>query len=276
MGTPWAKPRTAASIASAALLVAGCVTPPDAAPPLEPRWVDLGASRALVVGGDDGRGRGDGPVIVYLHGFASRPRDQLPLPRELRVPPGTRFVFPEAPLAVHIPEGPRRAWWLLDRPLRRRLRAEPEGMRELAGHVPEGLTEARARVRALLDAVARTMAPPERTVLAGFSQGAMLAADVALHDERPLAGVALLSGTLISAPAWAERAPARRGLPVFVTHGRRDPLLPYPMAERLVALLTGAGLDVRWQPHGEGHAFSLASAPALARFLAEVLPAEGG
>lgn len=238
------------------------------------RWRTFGRTRVLLAGGTDGRGGGDGPVLVYLHGFASLAEDQLPLRDDLDVPAGTRFVFPEGPLPVTIPEGPRRAWWLLDRPFRHRLRAEPLGMRELAGREPGGLERARARIRDVLDGVERTMAPPERTVLAGFSQGAMLACDVMLEDGRPLAGAALLSGTLIASQRWAPRMGARAGLPVFMTHGRRDPLLPYPMAERLAALLTERGVDLRWHPHGEGHHFNPAIAPALSAFLYETLAAD--
>lgn len=226
----------------------------------------------LLAGGTDGRGGGDGPVLVYLHGFASRSEDQLPLRDDLDAPAGTRFVFPEAPIPVTIPDGPRHAWWMLDRPMRQRLRAEPVGMRELASHRPPGLREARAYVSDVLDGVeGRMHAPPERTVIAGFSQGAMLACDVTLAEDRPYAGLGVLSGTLIDAQEWTPRMARHRGLPVFVTHGRADDRLPFAMAERLVALLEAEGLDVRWHPHDGGHTMNDAILPAFGAFVDDAL-----
>lgn len=260
-------------IAALILCAAACLDGHEPKAPFAQRWVRFGDTRAILAGGLDGRGGGDGPVLVYLHGFASRAEDQLPLRDDLDVPAGTRFVFPEGPLAVTIPEGPRHAWWNIDRGLRRRMRAEPGGWRAMTGRVPPGLSGAREYVTQVLDGVAR-IAPPERTVIAGFSQGAMLACDVLLHDRRPLAGAALLSGSLIASGEWTPRAPARAGTPVFVTHGRNDPLLPYPLAEQLVATLTTGGVDVRWWPNDGDHSFNPAVAPVLSGFLYETLAPE--
>ncbi|HJL16590.1 MAG TPA: hypothetical protein RMH99_13085 [Sandaracinaceae bacterium LLY-WYZ-13_1] len=263
--------RVLLSIALASSLTA-CLDGHEPKAPFAERWVRFGRVRALLAGGVDGRGGGGGPVLVYLHGFASLPEDQRPLRDGLDVPAGTRFVFPEGPLGVTIPEGPRRAWWLLDRPLRRRLRAEPHGMRELAGTRPAGLTEARRGIEDLLDGIERRLgAPPERTLLAGFSQGAILATDVALRTDRPLAGLGILSGTTVAAQDWTPRMEDRRALPVFVTHGRADELLPFPMAERLVAELRTRGVDVRWHPHPEGHEMSPVIVPAFSAFVYETL-----
>ncbi len=230
------------------------------------RW---GETRVLVAGGDD-KGRGDGPVVVYLHGFASLAEHQLPLADPPLFPAGTRFVFPEGPLALSTDGGPRRAWWMLDHGLRHRLRREPYGIRELAGHRPAGLARARAAVLRVLDAVpARLRAPPERTVLGGFSQGAMLACDVVLRSERHVAGLASLSGSMVSAQEWVPRMPRRRGLPAFVSHGRGDLTLPFALSERLAAHLTEHGLRVRWVPHPGGHAMHGSVVRELARFVAD-------
>ena len=255
-----------------AIVLLGCLDGQRPKGSFRERWETWGGARVLIAGGTDGRGGGDGPVLVYLHGFASRSEDQLPLRDELDAPAGTRFVFPEAPIPVTISEGPRHAWWMLDRTLRQRWRAEPNGMRELASHRPDGLLEARAHVSRVLDGVERRMgAPPERTVIAGFSQGAMLACDVALAEGRAYAGLGVLSGTLIDAQEWRPRMARHRDLPVFVTHGRADDRLPFAMAERLVALFEEEGLDVRWHPHDGGHAMNDAVLPAFGEFLDDAL-----
>ena len=86
-----------------------------------------------------------------------------------------------------------------------------------------------------------------------FSQGAMLSTDLALRTDRPLAGLLLLSGTLLAASTWRDLAPRRAGLPVFQSHGSMDNLLPFAAAERLRALLTDSGLEVDWVQFRGGH-----------------------
>lgn len=225
-----------------------------------------------VTGGSDGRGGGDGPLVILLHGFGAPGDDLVPLARMLPAPAATRWLFPAAPLRLADPFFEGRAWWMLDLERRERLRASGD-IEALSREVPEGLAEARGRVVALLDAARQTLdAAPGATVLGGFSQGAMLACDVALHEARPLAGLVLLSPTLIVRDLWQELAPRRAGLPVFMSHGRHDPLLPFPMTERLSELLREAGLSVTWQAFDGGHEIGPGVAGALGTFLRRVLP----
>ena len=65
--------------------------------------------------------------------------------------------------------------------------------------------------------------PPDRVFLGGFSQGAMLACDTVLRSPRAFAGLLILSGSIIAQREWEERWPARKGLPVFQSHGTDDP-----------------------------------------------------
>ena len=73
----------------------------------------------------------------------------------------------------------------------------------------------------------------ENIVLMGFSQGAMLAVDLALRAEAPPAGVAILSGTLVDKKTVAELAPRKKGLPFFQSHGSVDPILGFAQARAL-------------------------------------------
>ena len=224
-----------------------------------------------IAGGDDREGGGEGPAVVLLHGFGAPGADLVPLFRVIAAPRGTRFLFPEAPLELANGFGDSRAWWMIDiAALDRAIRTGVP--RDMTQDVPEGMPEARAKVRAMLDEAAAALAIPEGgLVLGGFSQGGMLALDVALHDPRPLAGLAILSGTLLAEPEWTPRMKDRKGLPVLQSHGQRDELLSFGFAERLRDLMKEAGLDVTWVPHRGGHEIPGPVVDALSEFLGRVL-----
>ena len=80
--------------------------------------------------------------------------------------------------------------------------------------------------------------PGAKVVLGGFSQGAMLACDTALREGPKLAGLVVLSGTLVAEAEWAALFPTLRGTPVFQSHGTFDPLLPFQAAAMLRDLIS--------------------------------------
>jgi phospholipase/carboxylesterase len=138
----------------------------------------------------------------------------------------------------------------------------------LARETPPGLSAARAAVTAMLAARERDPAtPPERVVLGGFSQGAMLATDVTLRAERPPAGLVILSGAPICADDWKALAPRRSGLPVLQSHGRSDPILPYAGAEWLRDILEGSRLSVQFIASNGGHGIPSAVLERLGPFV---------
>jgi len=213
----------------------------------------LGGLLVRLTGGSDGRGGGDGPIVVLLHGFGAPGDDLVSLWPALNLPRGTRFLFPEGPLSLHLGFGESRAWWMLD--LERRNRDMAAGRaRDLSSEVPNGLAVARAGMMALLDEAQRRLgADPKQVLLGGFSQGAMLACDLVLRTDWPFAGLALLSGALIAKEEWVPLMPNRRGLLVLQSHGNQDPLLPLFLAEELRDLLAQAGLAVEWVGFRGGH-----------------------
>ena len=209
----------------------------------------IGELDCVLAGGTDGDGGGDGPMVVLLHGFGAGGEDLVDLAEYVDAPEGTRWVFPAAPLALGGPYGEGRAWWMIDLD-----RLAREHASDRSAELPDGLAGARAAMLGVLDALARDHGRTDaRTVLGGFSQGAMLTVDVALHAPGPLAGLALLSGTLIAAPVWQARAAALAGVTVLQSHGTRDALLPFAGAEQLRDFLLGAGAVVGFLPFPGGH-----------------------
>jgi phospholipase/carboxylesterase len=221
-----------------------------------------------VAGGTDREGGGDGPLVVLLHGFGAPGNDLVPLYRQLDVPHEVRFAFPEAPIDLSRDLGPAyaggRAWWLIDP----RTLGQPG---DRSNVVPDGLVEARSALTAALDELGTSLgAATERTILGGFSQGAMLSLDVLLHAEHRFAGLVQMSGTLIALPEWQPRLGAVRGLPVLQSHGRGDPLLPFAAAERLRDLLRAAGADLDWVEFSGGHTITNGVVARLAELVRRV------
>jgi phospholipase/carboxylesterase len=231
------------------------------------RDTTYGGLRVRLTGGSDREGGGDGPLVVLFHGFGAPGDDLVSLARVMNVPSDVRFAFPAAPLDLGPEANGGRAWWWIDM-----MKIQIAAMRgetiDRSQTVPEGLTEARTAVLAMLGELDRALSP-SKLLLGGFSQGAMLACDVAMRADLPLAGLALFSGTLIAEPEWLLTAPSRHGLRVVQSHGQSDPVLPFGGAERLRDFLTGAGLDVKWIPFRGGHEIPPSALDAFATVVRE-------
>jgi phospholipase/carboxylesterase len=213
------------------------------------------------------RGGEGPPTLVLLHGYGSHAEDWEPFTHTLAVPQGTRFVFPEAPETTVPPDGPigGRAWWRLG--LDEHI---PRGRRlpDLSGTRPPGLARAASLVRTLLSDLRWRRRGP--IVLGGFSQGAMVSSEIAFRSRAPLAALVLLSGTTVDEASWRPGFATRRGLPVFISHGRRDETLPFEVADRYRRELEAAGLDVTWVPFDGGHEVPEAVVVALNAFLGKL------
>ena len=208
----------------------------------------------------------DAPLtVVLMHGFGAPGDDLVPLAQYIAAP--ARFVFPAAPLALGGMYGPGRAWWPLDLvKLEAELRSG--GLRDRRSEVPEGMPAVREQISRLLDELPKQLGTdPARTVLGGFSQGAMLAVDVALHREVAPTAVVALSATLLAEAEWLPRMARLAGVPVFQSHGRHDPLLPFAISEALRDHLRTAGAKLEWHEFAGGHEIPPRVLEALGAFL---------
>lgn len=201
--------------------------------------------------------------LSLLHGLGMEPASLPPFLCSLALP--AWCAAPAGP--VDIGDG-RRSWWPVD-PQRRaaRLAAGPV---DLFDRYPQG----RHRARILVSAALRSMqakAAGLPLVLAGFSQGGMLALDHALLGEGPRPdALVLLSSSAIAADEWAPHWSRLRDMPVLLAHGRADDDLAFSAGERLHALLLAAGARVNWLPFDGGHELPLVVWRALRRFVLQV------
>jgi phospholipase/carboxylesterase len=211
-------------------------------------------------------GTGSLPAVL-LHGYGSTPREWLPFTRTIVLPPGRRFVFPEGPETTSPPEGPRggRAWWPIELARHRR---SADGIPDFSAENPPGLAASTRRIRLLLHELAPAGYARQTQWLGGFSQGAMISADVAFTTDEPLGCLVLFSPSFVNETGWRAGMPARKGLRVFVSHGRRDDILPFDGSQRLAQAMRDAGLRVTWVPFDGGHEIPIQVVTALNRFLA--------
>jgi phospholipase/carboxylesterase len=205
------------------------------------------------------------PTVVLLHGYCSSENDWLPFAKTVHMPPGTRFVFPRGPETAKRSDGAAdgRAWWQLK--LSRGLHEGVLGA-DLSASKPAGIEHASKAVQALLDRKSNRAGRP--FILGGFSQGAMVAGQVAFLSDEPLRALVLLSGTIVDGALWSANYARRKGLHVFIAHGRTDPTLSFATAERMRDEMTAAGMLVTWFPFDGGHETPAEVVTALNDFLA--------
>ena len=203
-------------------------------------------------------------TVVVLHGLGADGYDFVPIVKELEtlgVPPA-RFVFPHAPtMPVTINGGyVMRAWYdVLGTDLVRR---EDEA----------GLRSSQAAIEALLGREMARGIAPGRIVLAGFSQGGAVTLQVGLRQTEPLAGLVVLSSYLpLAAQAAAERHEGSRSVPIFMTHGTQDPVVPLARGTAARDQLQQLGYAVEWHEYPMPHSVCAEEVEAIAAFLRRVL-----
>ena len=113
----------------------------------------------------------------------------------------------------------------------------------------------------------------ERTVLGGFSQGAVMSHALALSRGRPVpAGLLALSGFVPTVEGWAPELASRRALPVTIAHGGLDPIIPVQFGRGARDVLAAGGLHVRYHESDVGHAIDPRLLPELVAWVDERVP----
>jgi phospholipase/carboxylesterase len=194
---------------------------------------------------------------VLHHGRGTDERDLLGL-ADLLDPEGRmRVVTPRAPLTID--GSPGYHWYLVPRvgyPDAGTFQAAREALADLH----DGLWE-------------ETGIDPPRTVLGGFSMGAVMSYAMALSAERPaVAGILAFSGFVPTVEGWAPRFDDRLGTRALISHGRRDPVIGIELAERARQLLEAGGLAVEYHESELGHQIEPAHLAAARVWLDETLP----
>jgi phospholipase/carboxylesterase len=190
------------------------------------------------------------PLVVMIHGRGADANDLADLAPMLDPPDGCRFVFPNAPRPFEAYPGMTFGWtWFDGWPPR--LDSVSKSRQELIQFLGE-LT---------------SKYPTTGVVISGFSQGAMMALDVGLRSD--VRGIIAMSGGL-----YEEDLPdlaARAHVPVLMTHGSIDDVVPVNYARRARRVLEEAGLDVEYHEYPMGHQVVPEEVAVVKEFLGRVL-----
>ncbi len=112
----------------------------------------------------------------------------------------------------------------------------------------------------------------DRTVIGGFSMGAVMSYAVGLGPGRPSpAGIMALSGFVPTVEGWHAELEQRSGLGILIRHGRSDPVIGVEFARRAQELLAGAGLEVDYAEFEGGHWLPADALGELRAFIAAAL-----
>ncbi len=195
--------------------------------------------------------RGPRGCVIALHGRGVRGADLAPLEGAIGLS-GLRWIFPDGHLKGPM-LGEGRAWFDSSSP----------------DH--EGLLASRKMIFELLEGLEKEGFPSDRLVLGGFSQGAVASLDAGLRYPRRLGGIIGMSGFL----AWPaglknEMTPGAAGIPILLTHGKNDDVLPVDGAREAQAALRTLGSDVQLREYLMGHEVVPEVLDEIKKFLGKV------
>ena len=198
-------------------------------------------------------GTAEMPLVVVMHGRGADANDLADIAPMLDGPSGYRFVFPNAPNAWEAAPGMTFGYTWFD------------------GLPPDAssLRSARVRLTEFLDAAVKHFPTPAgKVVLAGFSQGALMALDVGLRRD-DLAGIVAMSGALDERdlPDLAHNKDRR----VLIVHGTADEMINVNMARRARRVLESHGLDPEYHEFPMGHHLPPQSMAIVGEFIRRCL-----
>lgn len=186
-------------------------------------------------------------AIIWLHGLGADGHDFAPivaslepLPPELRI----RFIFPHAPTRkVTMNQGIKMPAWF-----------DLVGLSLQASLDIAGLHQAETWLNALIAREQARGIERQKIMIAGFSQGGVVAIYSALRHAEPIAGVIMLSSLFpFFKEQFSEHNFQQRALPVFQAHGNFDPVIPLPLGQYSNTLLKSLGLAVDWHCYPTAH-----------------------
>ena len=203
-------------------------------------------------------------TIIWMHGLGADGHDFVPVMHQLQLPPSmpVRFVFPHAPSRpVSTNHGfVMPAWYDITSP-DLHSREDAAGIHQSRQHI-DALIE-REKVRGIA---------ASHIILAGFSQGGVMALHTGLRYPEKLAGILALSCYLpLSDTLDTEKSPANLATPVFMAHGISDPVIPLRVASTARQTLLDLQYPVEWHEYTMAHSVCMQEISDIGHWLQRIL-----
>jgi phospholipase/carboxylesterase len=205
-------------------------------------------------------------AVIWLHGLGADGNDFAPLVPELDLSacPAIRFVFPSAETMPVTANGGyvMRSWYDI----------MAFGSNIAQREDETGLRKSQRQVEALIAREKARGIPASRIVLAGFSQGCAMTLQTGLRHPEKLAGMLCLSGYLpLASTVASERTEAGLQTPIFMAHGRQDPVVAMARAEQSRDVLQSIGCKLEWHEYSMQHSLCPEEVNDIGAWLTRVL-----
>ncbi|MGK0220802.1 MAG: phospholipase/carboxylesterase [Limisphaerales bacterium] len=200
-------------------------------------------------------------TVIWMHGLGADASDFEPIVPMLDLAQPLRFVFPNAPVRpITINGGAEmRGWYDIDPG------APLAGGEDIATSA-DGIAE-------IVAAEVERGVPSEKITLAGFSQGGVIALQLALAHRQKLAGVMALSTYVHDHENLATRLDfANAETPIFMAHGISDAMIPITRAITSREALLGFSYPVEWHEYAMGHQVCPQEISDIAQWLNQIYP----
>ena len=184
-------------------------------------------------------------AIILLHGYGANAADLYSLSSYLNLQQSFRFIFPEGILDLGYGA---KAWFHIDESALQQAMAMGVH-RDFRNLTPPGFLEASSTLQNFVKELKIDL---EHTIIGGFSQGAMLATEIALELDS-LQALVILSGALLHAEKWRSMLQNRSSMPVFQSHGKGDMLLSFVHAKELHEMISASKHAASWCAFAGGH-----------------------
>jgi len=203
-------------------------------------------------------------TVIWLHGLGDSGNGFAPIVPDLKLPDelGIRFVFPHAPTRpVTINNGmSMRAWYDITS-LDFNNRADSQGVKESS-----------VLVANLIEKEISQGIPANKIVLAGFSQGGVIALNLGTRFEKSLGGIMFMSSYMSEPEKLSiEGHTANKNTPIFVAHGTHDDVVPIFMGNAAFKVLESNGYQVTWNEYAMQHNVCMQQLTDISNWLQEKL-----
>ncbi len=208
-------------------------------------------------------------AFIVLHGYGADMHDLASLGQWLAPRVDAAWYFLQAPLEVAIgPHMTGRAWFPIDM-MKLQMATDSGNFSTLfEDHLPEGIDDSAKQVKEVIELVGQRH---EKVHLAGFSQGSMMSAKLALENQSLISSLTMLSGVLVSKNIWQKHITGEVSFPTFQSHGLMDPVLPIQEARKLRDFLTSINSEHDYIEFQGGHEIPMNVLDRWLKFLQRVI-----